>query len=68
MEFHDAQFCGVDCWKTKLVGYLPDHDLFHDNRIVPDCFNDSLYPLPAAELKIDDAARDPCLNGSAALF
>lgn len=68
MQFQDPQFCRVDRWKTKLVGYLPDHNLFHDDRIVPDRFNNSLYPLFAAELKIDDAARYPGLNGGIPLF
>lgn len=68
MQFHHTQSCRIYRWETKLVWYLPDHDLLHNNGIIPDRFNNPLYPLPAAELKIDHAAWYPGLDGSVFLF
>lgn len=68
MQFHEAQFGGIDGGKTKTVRYLPYIYLFHQDRIIADVFDDTLDPLFAAELKINHAARDPGLYGLVPLF
>jgi hypothetical protein len=68
MQFHQAQLSGINGGKAKLVSYLLNHNLLDQDGVLSDIFNDTLDPLPAAELKVNHTARYPGLYGPVFLF
>lgn len=61
VQAHQAHMRGINGGISKGVPHLHNIDLVYQQRVIFYFFNNALYPLFAAELKMNDTARNPGL-------